>query len=572
MTFTAEPVAHVESARSEPIDDDWSNVEQTIVLDESFDESALAGIEDFSHLEVVYFLHRVDPDDIERGARHPRGNPDWPKVGIFAQRAKDRPNRIGVTTCRLVKRDGRRLQVVDLDCIDGTPVLDIKPFVREFLPRGAYRQADWVGELMLEYWKVHGHPHESPVDYEGLKAAFSVLPKPQWVYGDSFEIDTDEVGVQRLVDSNPDTLKASDFWGYVDTCVPGCMEDMRYLLPPLLRIWEQSINQVDDAFAYHFHNKLLQLGLFKKNLHGPLEPAVTSFMRRALSERIARESSLEVKGRQATHDWVGNFNAFGAFTYSFPQLWEEVWAAEQRGHAVAVLQYISALVFDEGDNPIFAEWQRKGGGGPLSVRSVNFDQEGAAWLEGNMEFLAQRLHVEYLLERLAAIEQRYARDEVAAMSAQIRDGIAERRDVVAQRCRALPGAFTASAIADEDSLDVSSVGNVELRYRLKHFDETCAAYSRLFMQIPKYEMVEQKRALVLHHGTTRLVFIDDPDHDWAGTGAPQTCLEVMSVQLKVMEVQGAEGLEVGGVHQLPGRDELHIKAPELGPLIFFSRG
>jgi hypothetical protein len=147
-----------------------------------------------------------------------------------------------------------------------------------------------------------------------------------------------------------------------------------------------------------------------------------------------------------------------------------------------------------------------------------------------------------------------------------------RRELVARRCRELPSVFTSAAIRGEGPSRNASEGNVELRFRMKQFDESLADYSMLFMELPKQEMVEGKRALVWHHGTTRLVFIDDPDHNWAGTGAPQTCLEVNSVDFKAMEVQAAENLEVGGVRQLPGRDELYIKAPELGPLIFFSRG
>ncbi len=100
----------------------------------------------------MYVFDRVDPGKIERGARHPRNNPAWPKVGIFAQRGKNRPNRIGTTICRVERVEGLRLHVTGLDAIDGTPVLDIKPWVKEFGPRGEPRQPGWVGELMAGYW------------------------------------------------------------------------------------------------------------------------------------------------------------------------------------------------------------------------------------------------------------------------------------------------------------------------------------------------------------------------------------------------------------------------------------
>ena len=95
---------------------------------------------------------RVDPADVETGARHPRGNESWPRVGIFAQRAKDRPNRIGVSICRLLRIEERDVHVAGLDAVDGTPVLDLKPVMAEFAPRGELRQPAWAGELMAGYW------------------------------------------------------------------------------------------------------------------------------------------------------------------------------------------------------------------------------------------------------------------------------------------------------------------------------------------------------------------------------------------------------------------------------------
>ena len=97
---------------------------------------------------------RVAESSIERGARHPRGNSRWPRVGIFAQRAKDRPNRLGSTVVEIVKRDDRVLTVAGLDAVDGTPVLDIKPVMMEFLPRTTVRQPAWSHELMRQYWKA----------------------------------------------------------------------------------------------------------------------------------------------------------------------------------------------------------------------------------------------------------------------------------------------------------------------------------------------------------------------------------------------------------------------------------
>jgi tRNA-Thr(GGU) m(6)t(6)A37 methyltransferase TsaA len=150
--WTVTAIGRVTSGRSEAIDDDWGEVTATISLDPPLDERSVAGLDAFSHVEVVFLFDRVDPDAVCFHSRHPRGNPDWPEVGILAQRAKDRPNRIGLCTCELVSVDGASIVVRGLDAIDGTPVLDVKPYLAEFGPRGDVRQPSWSHELMREYW------------------------------------------------------------------------------------------------------------------------------------------------------------------------------------------------------------------------------------------------------------------------------------------------------------------------------------------------------------------------------------------------------------------------------------
>ncbi|MFF4058380.1 TrmO family methyltransferase [Streptomyces sp. NPDC001668] len=78
-------------------------------------------------------------------------NTDWPLVGIFAQRGTNRPNRIGVSRCRLLHTDGLDIHIQGLDTVDGTPVLDIKPYLAEFGPQGPTHQPAWAAEIMREY-------------------------------------------------------------------------------------------------------------------------------------------------------------------------------------------------------------------------------------------------------------------------------------------------------------------------------------------------------------------------------------------------------------------------------------
>lgn len=151
--FSLRPIGYARSGRTEPIDDGWDAVTATIALTPDFHAEALAGLDGFSHVEVVFLFHRVAEGAVVVGARHPRGRTDWPKVGIFAQRGKDRPNRLGVTICRLLAVEGTTLRVAGLDAIDGTPILDIKPCMRGFLPREEVREPAWARQLMTGYWK-----------------------------------------------------------------------------------------------------------------------------------------------------------------------------------------------------------------------------------------------------------------------------------------------------------------------------------------------------------------------------------------------------------------------------------
>jgi len=150
-----QPVGVVHSIRVTPEDDDWDGVDAFIELDATrFGPEALAGLDTFSHVEVIFVFHRVDAEKVCEGSRHPRNQERWPKVGIFSQRGKGRPNRLGLTTCRVARVDGLRLYVRGLDAIDGTPVMDLKPWMSGFAPRGARWEPPWALELMAQYWSA----------------------------------------------------------------------------------------------------------------------------------------------------------------------------------------------------------------------------------------------------------------------------------------------------------------------------------------------------------------------------------------------------------------------------------
>jgi tRNA-Thr(GGU) m(6)t(6)A37 methyltransferase TsaA len=135
----------------EPIDEGWSRVVSEIVVDEMFADG-MDGIEAFSHVLILFWMHRAAEAEPVRMRRHPQGRPDMPEVGIFAQRARHRPNPIGVTAVKLLRRDRERLVVQGLDAINGTPVIDVKPYVPQFDAVESPRVPAWIHRLMEGYF------------------------------------------------------------------------------------------------------------------------------------------------------------------------------------------------------------------------------------------------------------------------------------------------------------------------------------------------------------------------------------------------------------------------------------
>jgi tRNA (adenine37-N6)-methyltransferase len=160
---TLTPIGTVHSPIREPIDEVFGGLAVRIELDRArFTPESLKGLADFSHVEIFFYFHQIDESKIVFDTRHPRNRQDWPEVGIFAQRARMRPSRIGSTVCRLVSVEGLTVAVEDLDAIDGTPVLDIKPWMSVMGPRGELREPAWARELATTYWRPQNRASSKP--------------------------------------------------------------------------------------------------------------------------------------------------------------------------------------------------------------------------------------------------------------------------------------------------------------------------------------------------------------------------------------------------------------------------
>ncbi|MEU6403876.1 SAM-dependent methyltransferase [Streptomyces sp. NPDC046985] len=154
MTLHIEPIGVVVGGRTEVADDYWGGVESAIRLDPAFPAEAVQGLEEFSHLLVVWHFSKSSPDDVALHARSPRNDPRWAPSGAFAHRNHRRPNQLATSFPRLLRVDGLDLHVTGLDAVDGTPVYDVGPYFREMGPQGEVREPEWPTEMLAEYWET----------------------------------------------------------------------------------------------------------------------------------------------------------------------------------------------------------------------------------------------------------------------------------------------------------------------------------------------------------------------------------------------------------------------------------
>ncbi len=151
MPITLDPIGIVKNTVTEPVDTGWGSVQSAIVLEARW-TGAFDGLDQFSHALILTYLHRVAARHPEIPARrHPRNRDDMPLLGVFSQRARVRPNPIGVTACAIVSVSARELIVRGLDAINDTPVLDVKPYVPVFDRVESPVVPAWVNQLLSNY-------------------------------------------------------------------------------------------------------------------------------------------------------------------------------------------------------------------------------------------------------------------------------------------------------------------------------------------------------------------------------------------------------------------------------------
>ncbi|MBI5955446.1 MAG: tRNA (N6-threonylcarbamoyladenosine(37)-N6)-methyltransferase TrmO [Chloroflexi bacterium] len=145
-TICLEAIGVVENEVTEFRDGGWEDVESRLVIAERW-APALDGLEEFSHVMVIFWLHRVPEDKKAIMKIRPKDRQDMPLLGVFATHTQYRPNPLAVSTVRLLERRRNILKVLGLDALNGTPIIDLKPYAPRDAPRGEVKVPEWLTRL-----------------------------------------------------------------------------------------------------------------------------------------------------------------------------------------------------------------------------------------------------------------------------------------------------------------------------------------------------------------------------------------------------------------------------------------
>lgn len=279
------------------------------------------------------------------------------------------------------------------------------------------------------------------ISWDRLRQMFD-NPKPcKEVWEQQFDYSDDEL--MRIARTPWEQFDFSDLWYYHhDLAYVELQPDLfAYLFPVCLMDWHQTLlrNQScshgDSEFHYGVHRgQVFEKMLTSRQLADTFEFFKDSFLLRLDQERgfVYQASSTPAYG------WMSRFNSLGLVMPRIDLLWNAWWSLETPGRAVAAVQYLSGLIYFEGENPLFGLWtSEKGGGGPCLLGNDCYLLD-AGWLEENVQFLASVLSEEFVAEKLSLAVKVLSNQPECPQAERVRHDLSERREIVESRVKELP--------------------------------------------------------------------------------------------------------------------------------------
>lgn len=246
---------------------------------------------------------------------------------------------------------------------------------------------------------------------------------------------------------------SGDLWDYTQdvlyTDVQGDL--LAYLLPVCLQAWRDHLRGTSGygGFVEQFYPMLADRGVFDRHLTPAQTAAVSAFMRQAILDEIDEQRGLAYAGTNARpYLWIRTLTTYGVLLPDIGTLWMAWWDLGTSGRAVAALQYVSALMYPDDANPIFAPWTCDMGGGP--PRLWNFDGHLYLhrWQDQNVRFLRQALTVDTVSDLIRRAVEILADAPEHDAAARMLSDVPHRRELLAARCRDLPTLLAQTEEAD----------------------------------------------------------------------------------------------------------------------------
>lgn len=286
-------------------------------------------------------------------------------------------------------------------------------------------------------WKGYG----SDVSWDRVRAIFGNPLPPVNVWERQFDYCDDEL--QRLAKTPYDEIDFSDLWYYHhDLAYVELQPDLfNYLFPVCMMDWHDTLmlNKPCSHGDSEFHYGLVRGNVLGKMMTEDRKIEVGKFFRDSSMKRLDEEKELRMSGSRASaHGWMQRFNSLGIIMPVISLVWESWWQLKTIGKAISAIQYLSGLIYFEGENPVFDVWTpERGGGGPYLWSNDSYLYD-IGWLSDNADFLASVLNFDFVSSHLQKAAKKLDGHPAHSIARQVLGDLADRKELVELRSSELP--------------------------------------------------------------------------------------------------------------------------------------
>ena len=276
-----------------------------------------------------------------------------------------------------------------------------------------------------------------------FRRAYGKAAPPEKLTQEAF--DGNDRHLRRLLRIKPgERPDVQDLWEYLQdlrhTDIQGSL--LAYLLPFCLELWYEDLRGTSDkygGFVEHLYPVLVDRAIFDKHLTSKQSAAVSEFMRQTVLDEVDDQLGLAYQGSKARpYRWIGALTTYGVLLPDVDRVWGAWWSLDTVGRAIALVQYISCLIYPENENPVFAPWTPNGGGGPPCLWGFEGHLYTHRWLEPNVTFLKEALNVPAVTEALSRAVDRLIDHSEHEPAARVREDLPLLTDTLQARCAELP--------------------------------------------------------------------------------------------------------------------------------------